>query len=101
MPTPMEICLEDLGRSTPDERYLRCVALPGGEPGLALDGALLGRGLGDARTTTRVDTVGLVRLLYTALTGRWPTDPADDPTQDSGGEAGGRVGPRRRQLPVG
>jgi len=34
----MEICLEDLGRSTPDERYLRCVALPGGEPGLALDG---------------------------------------------------------------
>lgn len=40
--------------------------------GLAVDGALLGRGLGDARSTTRADTVGLVALLYAALTGRWP-----------------------------
>ena len=37
MPTPMEICLEDLDLSPDDERYVRCVALPGGEPGLALD----------------------------------------------------------------
>jgi len=37
MPTPMEICLEDLDLSPEDERYIRCVALPGGEPGLALD----------------------------------------------------------------
>jgi hypothetical protein len=37
MPTPVEICLEDLALSPEDERFLRCVALPGGEPGLALD----------------------------------------------------------------
>lgn len=37
MATPMEICLEDLTLSQDDERYIRCVALPGGEPGLALD----------------------------------------------------------------
>ncbi|GEA87305.1 protein kinase family protein [Cellulomonas cellasea] len=50
---------------TPEDRVLLT--------GLALDGALLGQGLGDARSTTRADTVGLVRLLYAALTGRWPT----------------------------
>jgi hypothetical protein len=33
----MEICLEDLSLAEDDERYIRCVALPGGEPGLALD----------------------------------------------------------------
>lgn len=37
MPVPVEICVEDLDRAEDDERYLRCVALPGGEPGLALD----------------------------------------------------------------
>ena len=37
MPLPIEICLEDLDLSPDDERYIRCVALPGGEPGLALD----------------------------------------------------------------
>lgn len=37
MPTPKELCLEDLDLSQDDERYIRCVALPGGEPGLALD----------------------------------------------------------------
>jgi hypothetical protein len=37
MPTPIEICLEDLDLSPEDERYIRCVALPGGQPGLALD----------------------------------------------------------------
>ncbi|MGV8966244.1 MAG: hypothetical protein ACOH2F_08180 [Cellulomonas sp.] len=40
--------------------------------GLAVDAALLGQGIGDARSTTRADTVGLVALLYAALTGRWP-----------------------------
>lgn len=40
--------------------------------GLGVDAALLGQGVGDARSSTRADTVGLVRLLYTALTGRWP-----------------------------
>ncbi|WP_448630780.1 hypothetical protein [Cellulomonas soli] len=40
--------------------------------GLALDGALLGLAGGDARTTSRADAVALVRLLHTALTGRWP-----------------------------
>ncbi|MGV8979215.1 MAG: hypothetical protein ACOH17_14340 [Cellulomonas sp.] len=54
---------------TPDDRVLLT--------GLAFDGALLGQGLGDARTTTRADTVGLVRLLYAALTGRWPAGAQD------------------------
>lgn len=40
--------------------------------GLAMDGELLGHGHGDARSTTRADTVGLVALLYLALTGHWP-----------------------------
>ncbi|HEY3354322.1 MAG TPA: hypothetical protein VGQ83_13805 [Polyangia bacterium] len=39
MPRPLEICLEDLDLPPEDERHLRCVALPGGAPGLALDGA--------------------------------------------------------------
>ena len=43
--------------------------------GLALDAALLGNAGGDARSTTRADAVGLVRLLYAALTGYWPGDP--------------------------
>ena len=37
MSHPKEICLEDLDLSPEDDRYIRCVALPGGEPGLALD----------------------------------------------------------------
>ena len=40
--------------------------------GLAIDAALLGISHGDARATSRTDTVDLVRLLYTGLTGRWP-----------------------------
>ncbi|GIG28672.1 protein kinase family protein [Cellulomonas marina] len=44
--------------------------------GLALDGVLLDQPDGDARATARADAVGLVRLLYTALTGRWPGDEA-------------------------
>jgi len=37
MAMPVEICVEDLDRAPEDERYIHCVALPGGEPGLALD----------------------------------------------------------------
>lgn len=52
--------------------------------GTAVDGVLLNLGIGDARSTTRADTVGLVRLLYTALTGRWPSDPATGELLSSG-----------------
>lgn len=41
--------------------------------GLAVDGELGEHGLGDARSTTRADTVALVSLLYLGLTGRWPS----------------------------
>jgi hypothetical protein len=37
MPTLLEICLEETALPPEAERYIRCVALPGGEPGLALD----------------------------------------------------------------
>lgn len=40
--------------------------------GLAIDAALTGVEHGDARATSRTDTVDLVRMLYTGLTGRWP-----------------------------
>lgn len=42
--------------------------------GLGLDAGLLGTVTRDAHTTTRADTVGLVRVLYAALTGHWATD---------------------------
>lgn len=45
--------------------------------GLAIDAALLGVAQGDARATSRTDTLDLVRLLYTGLTGRWPAHPDD------------------------
>jgi hypothetical protein len=38
MPKPMAICIEDLD-SQPKTKYLRCVALPGRQPGLRLDKA--------------------------------------------------------------
>ncbi|GHS85692.1 hypothetical protein AGMMS50218_03820 [Actinomycetota bacterium] len=59
--------------------------------GLALDGALLGRDGGDARTTSRDDTVGLVRVLYAALTGHWPAAPEDETGPDA---------PELRGLPL-
>src|SRR6478752_5025029 len=43
--------------------------------GLGLDAGLLGIITRDAHTTTRADTVGLVRVLYAALTGHWTPDP--------------------------
>ena len=77
--------------------------------GLALDAALLGDSGGDARSTTRADAVGLVRLLYAALTGLWPADPRAP--QTPGGETlppapvvdGSPVAarrPRRRACPT-
>lgn len=50
--------------------------------GLALDATLLGVASGDARMTSRTDAVGLVRLLYAALTGRWPDDARLGPLGD-------------------
>ncbi len=47
--------------------------------GLGMDGELFGHGIGDARSTTRADTVGLVSLLYLTLTGRWPAPAGTDP----------------------
>ena len=37
MPKPLSICLEDLGAVEEGVRYTRCVALPGGQPGLGID----------------------------------------------------------------
>lgn len=37
MPQPLAICLEDLGARDPAQRYLRCVALVGRQPGLRVD----------------------------------------------------------------
>ncbi len=39
MSEPLAICIEDLDAKTRDARYLRCVALPGRQPGLRLDAA--------------------------------------------------------------
>ena len=45
--------------------------------GLGIDATIAGAAGGDARTTSRRDSVDLVRLLYTALTGRWPASSSD------------------------
>ena len=45
--------------------------------GLGIDATVMGTAGGDARTTSRRDAVDLVRLLYTALTGRWPASSSD------------------------
>ncbi len=50
MPQPIAICLEDLDAPHDDERYLRCVACPGGEPGLGLDSAGIVRWMPDGPT---------------------------------------------------
>jgi hypothetical protein len=49
VPAPLAICLEDLAPSSRSERYLRCVALAGRQPGLRLapDGTVAWRGDGD------------------------------------------------------
>ena len=47
--------------------------------GTGTDAVLARSASGDARTTSRRDAVALVRMLYAALTGRWPADPEGDP----------------------
>ncbi|MBW2458530.1 MAG: hypothetical protein JRI68_28790 [Deltaproteobacteria bacterium] len=37
LPAPIALCLEDLDATTESRRYLQCVALAGGKPGLVLD----------------------------------------------------------------
>ena len=37
MPSNLEICLEELDAGPEDECFVRCVAVSGGQPGLALD----------------------------------------------------------------
>ena len=49
-PSSLSICLEDLDAPSDDERYLRCVALPGDEPGLGLDRRGLVRWMPDGPT---------------------------------------------------
>lgn len=48
MPSPLELCLEDLGSKDDGKRFLQCVALAGNEPGLGLDptGRVVWRGAG-------------------------------------------------------
>jgi len=43
MPKPLAICIEDLDAGSASSRYVRCVAIPGRQPGLRLDrsGAVL------------------------------------------------------------
>ena len=50
MPTPLAICLEDLNPRSSGERYLRCVAVVGRQPGLRVDaaGSVIWRGEGEA-----------------------------------------------------
>lgn len=78
------------------------VLTPGGRvvlEGLAVDGELLGVASGGAHAKSRADTVGLVRVLYAALTGRWPaaTDTAEadatEPALDGWSPAGSTVRP--------
>ncbi len=52
MPLPIEVCLEDLDLPAEDERYLRCVALPDAQPGLALDAAGQVQWMPDAEDAT-------------------------------------------------
>ncbi|WP_298458959.1 hypothetical protein [uncultured Cellulomonas sp.] len=55
---------------TPDDRVV--------VTGVAVDAALLGQDTTDATAASRADTLGLVALLYAALTGRWPATPFGD-----------------------
>ena len=89
MPRPLEICLEDLDLSPEDDRYLRCVALPGGEPGLALDHAGVVRWMPDGPADVGLwvsadDRLILLRApgaapLSVARRGRTLEAPADKP----------------------
>ena len=78
-------------RLTPDSLY----RTPSGHvilTGLAVDAAADGISTDNARAAARVDTVDLVALLYTALTGTWPGQ------QDRAG--GLPAAPRHQRTPV-
>lgn len=60
--------------------------------GLAVDAAAAGIGMDNARAAARSDTVDLVALLYTALTGMWP-----GPKDRNGGLP---AAPRHQRAPV-
>jgi hypothetical protein len=70
--------------------------------GLAVDGELFGNARGDAKSTSRADTVGLVAVLYLGLTGRWPaaSGAAGTPGTAAGGDAGTPVAPSVSGSPV-
>lgn len=72
--------------------------------GLAVDGELLDAAGGGAHAMSRTDTVGLVRVLYAALTGRWPaaTTTAAVPTFDewAAGEGDAPSVPVDHDLPA-
>lgn len=70
--------------------------------GLALDGELFGNAHGDAKTTSRADTVGLVALLYLCLTGRWPAASVTPgtPGPNGSGPGGTPVAPSVGGTPV-
>ncbi|WP_282947786.1 protein kinase family protein [Cellulomonas endometrii] len=67
--------------------------------GLAVDGELLGAAGGGAHAMSRTDTVGLVRVLYAALTGRWPgvSAGAEPPVVPTFDEWSASSGPAARQ----
>lgn len=67
--------------------------------GLAVDGELFGNARGDAKTTSRADTVGLVALLYLALTGRWPAASATPGAPGTPEAQGSGVGPSTPVAP--
>lgn len=65
MARPLELCIEDLGIGEPEDRYVRCVALVGGTPGLALDreGVIHWMPEGEALTGLWVSADGKLVLL--------------------------------------
>jgi len=68
VPSPIAICLEDLDAPSPGRRYLQCVALPGGRPGLALrpDGRSAWRSDGDIACEIWVSADGRLILFRPA-----------------------------------
>jgi hypothetical protein len=65
MARPLELCIEDLGIGEEQDRYVRCVALVGGTPGLALDreGVIHWMPEGEALTGLWVSADGRLVLL--------------------------------------
>lgn len=83
------------------------VLTPGGRvvlEGLAVDGELVGASGGTAHAMSRADAVGLVRVLYAVLTGRWPgaaATPAAVPSFAEWSAGGGNPPPGQVELDAG